>query len=72
MALNSESKFTTRRTYLVKIHSHANPGALTGRIENFVTGQQHEFESSDELLASILNDLVQNDERSASQPTRDR
>ena len=72
MALNTESKFTSRRTYLVKVHSHAKPGVLTGRLENFVTGQQHEFASSDELVASILNDLDSNDERAAPQMTRDR
>jgi hypothetical protein len=69
MALKTESKFTSRRTYLLKIHSHAKPGALTGRLENFVTGQQREFASSDELIASILNDLDSTDERSAPQPT---
>ncbi len=71
MALKTESKFTSRRTYLVKVHSHAQSGALTGRIENFVTGQQHEFASSDELIASILNDLDATDGRSVPQ-RRDR
>ena len=72
MALNTESKFTSRRTYLIKVHSHAKPGALTGRLENFVTGQQHEFASSDELIASILNDLDSNDEPATPQTTPDR
>ena len=70
MALNTESKFTSRRTYVVKLHSHAKPGALAGRLENFVTGQQHEFASSDELIASILNDLDSTDERPVPQTTR--
>jgi hypothetical protein len=61
MSLKTEAKFTSRRTYVVKLHSHAKRGAVTGRIENFVTGQQHEFESSDELIASILNDLESNE-----------
>jgi hypothetical protein len=72
MALKTESKFTSRRTYLLKVHSHAKPGALTGRLENFVTGQQREFASTDELIASILNDLDSIDERSAPQPTPSR
>jgi hypothetical protein len=72
MALNTESKFTNRRTYLVKVHNHAKPGAFTGRLENFVTGQQHEFASSDELIASILNDLDSNDEHTTPETTRDR
>ena len=70
MALSTESKFTSRRTYLIKVHSHAKPDALTGRLENFVTGQQHEFASSDELIASILNDLDSADARSVPQTTR--
>ena len=65
MPLNTESKFTSRRTYVVKVHRRTKPGALSGRLENFVTGQQHEFASSDELVASILNDLDSNDERAA-------
>jgi len=72
MALDTKSKFTNRRTYLVKVHSPAKAGALTGRVENFVTGQQHEFASSDELVASILNDLDSNDEQAAPETTRDR
>jgi len=71
MALKTESKFTSRRTYIVKLHSHASRGALTGRLENLVTGQQHEFASSDELIASILNDLNSIDDRAAPQTTRD-
>ena len=71
MALNSESKFTSRRTYLVKVHVHAKRGVLSGRLENFVTGQQREFASSDELVASILNDLDSHDERVAPQTRLD-
>ena len=71
MALNSESKFTNRRTYLVKVHRDAKRGALTGRLENFVTGRQHEFASSDELIASLLNDLESKDLDTATPPRRD-
>ena len=62
MTLNTKSKFTNRRTYVVKVHSPAKPGVLTGRVENFVTGQQHEFASSHELIESILNDLDSTEE----------
>jgi hypothetical protein len=61
MPLNTESKFVSRKTYIVKLHTDSKPGVLTGRIENFVTGRQHEFASSDELIASILHDLDSND-----------
>ena len=71
MVLNTEAKFTNRRTYLIKVHSHAKPGSLTGRLENFVTGQQHEFASSEELIASILNDLDSTDDHAAPQTTDD-
>ena len=57
MTLNPESKFTSRRTYVVRVHRDSKRGVLTGRLENFVTGRQHEFATSDELIASILNDL---------------
>jgi hypothetical protein len=61
MSLNTESKFTSRRTYIVKVHADSKPGVLTGRLENFVTGRQREFASSDELIASILHDLNSNE-----------
>ncbi|HVN33720.1 MAG TPA: hypothetical protein VMU96_00530 [Casimicrobiaceae bacterium] len=61
MSLKTEAKFTSRRTFLVKLHSAAKRGAMTGRVENFVTGRQYEFASSDELIASILNDLDWNE-----------
>ena len=70
MSLKTKAKFTSRRTYVVKLHSHASRDALTGRIENFVTGQQHEFTSSEELIASIVNDLDASE--SASNAQRDK
>ena len=47
MTLNSESKYPSRRAY----------GALAGRLENLVTGDQREFTSGGELLESIAIDL---------------
>jgi hypothetical protein len=58
MVLNSESKYPNRRAYVVKLRGDATPGALAGRIENLVTGRQHEFACADELLASIASDLA--------------
>ena len=57
MALNSESKYPSRRAYVVKVRGDAKPGSLAGRLENLVTGQQHEFASGGELLQSIAADL---------------
>ena len=57
MTLNSESKYPSRRAYVLKVRSDAKPGALVGRLENIVTGLQREFASGDELLQSIASDL---------------
>jgi hypothetical protein len=58
MSLNPESKYPSRRSYVVKLRSDAGPGALKGRLENLVTGRQHEFSSAEELLESIDSDLA--------------
>jgi hypothetical protein len=60
MTLNPEAKYPNRRTYVLKVRSDAKPDALAGRVENLVTGQQREFTSGRELLASIASDLGAN------------
>ena len=62
MTLKSESKYPSRRAYVVKVRSDAKADALAGRLENLVTGRQCDFASGHELLESIACDL----ERSAS------
>ena len=57
MTLNPESKYPNRRAYVLKMRSDAKPGALAGRLENLVTGEQREFASGGELLESIAIDL---------------
>ena len=57
MKLNAESKYPTRRAYVVKVRGDAQPDALAGRLENLVTGRQREFASGRELLESIAGDL---------------
>ena len=57
MTLNTDSKYPTRRAYVVKMRSDAMPDALAGRLENLVTGRQREFASGRELLESIASDL---------------
>ena len=57
MTLDRESKYPSRRAYVVKVRSDAKPGALAGRLENLVTGRQREFASGGELLESIAIDL---------------
>ena len=62
MTLNSATKYPNRRAYVVKVRADAMPGALIGRVENLVTGHQHEFASGHELLESIIRDLAASNE----------
>ena len=58
MSLNTESKYPSRRAYVVKMRSDAKPGELAGRVENLVTGSSREFANGEELLESLANDLA--------------
>lgn len=58
MSLSQESKYPSRRTYVLKLRSDAKPGTLAGRLENIVTGSQHAFESAHELLDWIASELA--------------
>ena len=60
MALDPESRYPSRRAYVLKVRSDAKPDALAGRLENLVTGQQRDFASARELLDSIAADLEAN------------
>ena len=60
MTLNSDSKYPSRRAYVLKLRSDAQAGALAGRLENVITGRQHEFSSGRELLESLAADLEAN------------
>jgi hypothetical protein len=57
MTLNTEAKYPSRRSYVLKVRGDAKPGELVGRLENLVTGRQRDFESGRELLESIASDL---------------
>ena len=57
MTLNTLSKYPSRRTYVLKVRGDALPDALAGRLENLVTGRQHEFASGQELLKAIAAEL---------------
>jgi hypothetical protein len=58
MTLKSETKYPSRRAYVLKMRGDAKPGELAGRLENLATGQSREFASGGELLDSIASDLV--------------
>jgi hypothetical protein len=57
MPLNADSKYPNRRAYVVKIQGDAMPDALTGRVENLVTGRQVQFTSGADLLDCFAKDL---------------
>ena len=57
MALNPETKYPSRRTYVLKVRSDATPHAIAGRLENMVTGEQRDFSSERELVESLSSDL---------------
>jgi hypothetical protein len=57
MTLNTESKYPTRRAYVVKVRGDATSVALAGRVENLVTGRQYAFTSARELVEAIARDL---------------
>jgi hypothetical protein len=57
MTFNAQSKYPSRRAYVLKMRSDATPDALAGRLENLVTGQQLEFASGRELLDAIAAEL---------------
>jgi hypothetical protein len=64
--LKLETKYPSRRTYVVKVRSDAKADAIAGRLENVVTGRSHEFASAAELLDSIARDLEASGGKSSS------
>ena len=58
MSLDTQSRYPTRRAYVLKVRSDAKPDVLIGRIENLVTGQKRDFASGRELLDSLVSDLA--------------
>ena len=57
MTLSRETKYPNRRTYVLKVRADATASALSGRLENLVTGHQVDFESALELVASVIRDV---------------
>ena len=57
MALDSGSKYPNKRMYVLKLRRDAKADALSGRLENVVTGQQREFANSDQLLDLLASDI---------------
>jgi hypothetical protein len=59
MILSADSKYPSRRAYVVKVHSDATPDALVGRLENLVTGRRCEFASAHDLVRLIAADILE-------------
>jgi hypothetical protein len=59
MPLRADSKYPSRRAYVVKFRGDATPQALVGRIENLVSGRQLEFTSGGDLLNCFARDLLE-------------
>jgi len=55
--LKADSKYPSRRTYVLKLRSDATPDAFCGRLENLVTCKHHDFTSARELLELMTRDL---------------
>ncbi len=70
MTLKTEATYPSRRAYVLKVRSDAKPGALVGRLENLVTGEQRNFATGNELLESIANDLDAGVNQRPADPTQ--
>lgn len=56
-SLHAESRFPTRRAYVLKLRGDATSDALAGRLENLATGSRLDFGSAGELLEAIVQEL---------------
>jgi hypothetical protein len=56
MTLNTHPRFPATGGYVLKVHRDARPeaGHLLGRIEHIASGDHFDFDSSDALLAWLL------------------
>jgi hypothetical protein len=70
MTYHPESKYPSRRSYVLKLTNEASAAGLVGRLENLVTGSRREFFTGRELLEFIAGDLATSCE-DASQATPD-
>ena len=70
MTLRADTKYPSRRTYVVKVRGDALPVSLCGRLENLVTCQQSDFTSARELLELLVRDLESCGAEPPSNPKR--
>jgi hypothetical protein len=68
MTLKPQSKYPSRRVYVLKVRSDAKPDALAGHLEHHATGRRREFASARELLDFIARDLAASAEEPSADP----
>ncbi|MBV9891234.1 MAG: hypothetical protein JO090_10170 [Rhizobacter sp.] len=52
-----ETRYPSRRSYVLKLRADATPEALAGRLENLVTGQRIEFACGPALVQALGAEL---------------
>lgn len=57
MAPNTDARYPSRLTFVVKLRGDSGPGELRGRVENLLSCEQREFVSAPELIALIEAEL---------------
>jgi len=57
MNRQTESRYPSRLTWVLKLNADATPHALAGRLENVVTARRLEFASARELIDAIAQEI---------------
>ena len=57
MTLDSQPKYPSTRSYVLKLYRDAKGEAIVGRVENMATGAHGEFNSGEQLLCWLASDL---------------
>lgn len=60
MTLNSRTSYPSTRSYVLKLHRDATPqrGQIAGRLENMASGHCFDFNSAEQLLACLAQDIT--------------
>jgi hypothetical protein len=60
MTLSTQVSYPQSRAYVLKLHHDCSPahGRIVGQLEHVTSGRVLHFQSSEELLICLLNDLA--------------
>ena len=61
MTLKADSKYPSRRTYVLKLRGDATPEQLRGRLENIVTCESENFSNAAELCELLARSVDASD-----------